>query len=121
MTLGSWIGGLLGTLIPIPFVGTAIGSFLGGMGAAELAGLMYEWYIWWGRMLLNPKVEAKSQGGQVGVKKKPRRGVSRRKEKVKVSKVNPVKTLPGKDFSNKKQIEEFYGKDDELDGLGLSS
>ena len=42
MTLGSWIGGLLGTLIPVPFVGTAIGAFLGGMGAAELAGLMYD-------------------------------------------------------------------------------
>ena len=120
MTLGSWIGGLLGTLIPIPFVGSAIGAFLGGMGAAELAGLMYDG-IFGGKNAPKPKVEAKSQGGQVGVKKKPRRGISRRKKKVKVSKVNPVKTFPGKDFTSKQKIEEFYGKDEELDGLGLSS
>ena len=30
--IGLWIGGALGTLIPFPFVGTAIGTFLGGMG-----------------------------------------------------------------------------------------
>ena len=31
--LGTWIGGLLiDTAIPIPFVGTAIGSFLGAAG-----------------------------------------------------------------------------------------
>ena len=40
--LGTWIGGALGSLIPIPFVGTAIGTFVGGAGGAELAGIMYD-------------------------------------------------------------------------------
>ena len=34
--LGTWIGGALGTLIPIPGVGTAIGMFLGGTGGSAL-------------------------------------------------------------------------------------
>ena len=40
--LGTWIGGALGSLIPVPFVGTAIGAFVGGTGGAELAGVMYD-------------------------------------------------------------------------------
>jgi len=37
---GSIIGGLLGTLIPIPGVGTMLGTFLGGLGGSALAGLI---------------------------------------------------------------------------------
>ena len=37
---GSVIGGALGTLIPIPGVGTMIGTFLGGLGGSALAGLI---------------------------------------------------------------------------------
>lgn len=40
--LGTWLGGMLGTLIPVPFVGTAIGAFLGGMGGDLLGGIMYD-------------------------------------------------------------------------------
>ena len=40
--LGAWIGGALGTLIPVPFVGTAIGSFLGGVGGDKLGGFIYD-------------------------------------------------------------------------------
>ena len=40
--LGTWIGGLLGTAIPIPFVGTAIGSFLGAAGGDILGGAIYD-------------------------------------------------------------------------------
>jgi len=40
--LGAWIGGMLGTLIPVPFVGTAIGTFLGGVGGDKLGGFIYE-------------------------------------------------------------------------------
>ena len=39
--LGTWIGGALGSLIPVPFVGTAIGAFVGGAGGSELAGDFY--------------------------------------------------------------------------------
>jgi hypothetical protein len=37
---GSVIGGMLGTLIPVPGVGTMIGTFLGGLGGSALAGLI---------------------------------------------------------------------------------
>lgn len=37
---GSVIGGALGSLIPIPGVGTMIGTFLGGLGGSALAGLI---------------------------------------------------------------------------------
>ena len=40
--LGTWLGGLIGTLIPVPFVGTAIGMFLGGMGGDLLGGILYD-------------------------------------------------------------------------------
>ena len=120
MTLGSWIGGLLGTLIPIPFVGSAIGAFLGGMGAAELAGLMYDG-IFGGKNAPQPKVEKKQGGGTVGSTQKPNRrgrGVKKVKRKTKVSKVNKVDTIVGKDFGSKKDIEKFYGKDEGFFGFG---
>jgi len=37
---GSVIGGMLGTLIPVPGVGTMLGTFLGGLGGSALAGLI---------------------------------------------------------------------------------
>ena len=37
---GSVIGGFLGSLIPIPGVGTMVGTFLGGLGGSALAGLI---------------------------------------------------------------------------------
>ena len=40
--VGAWIGGMLGTLIPVPFVGTAIGTFLGGVGGDKLGGFIYD-------------------------------------------------------------------------------
>ena len=40
--LGTWVGGLLGTAIPIPLVGTAIGSFLGAAGGDILGGAIYD-------------------------------------------------------------------------------
>ena len=40
--VGAWLGGILGTLIPVPFVGTAIGTFVGGAGGDMLAGALYD-------------------------------------------------------------------------------
>jgi len=40
--LGLWLGGLIGTLIPIPFVGTALGGWLGGVGGDMLGGAIYD-------------------------------------------------------------------------------
>lgn len=65
--LGTWIGGALGSLIPIPFVGTAIGAFVGGAGGSELAGVMYDAFF--GGKEKQPdspkEPEAKRRGGQV--------------------------------------------------------
>ena len=40
--LGTWVGGALGTLVPLPGIGTAIGMFLGGAGGDLLGGLLYD-------------------------------------------------------------------------------
>ena len=40
--LGAWVGGMIGTLIPVPFAGTAIGAFLGGAGGDMLGGAIYD-------------------------------------------------------------------------------
>ena len=40
--VGAWLGGILGTLIPVPFVGTTIGAFVGGVGGDKLAGALYD-------------------------------------------------------------------------------
>jgi len=40
--LGAWVGGALGTLIPVPGVGTAIGAFVGGVGGDILGGTIYD-------------------------------------------------------------------------------
>ena len=40
--LGGSIGAMLGTLIPVPGVGTAIGAFIGGAGGDILGGMIYE-------------------------------------------------------------------------------
>ena len=40
--LGTWIGGLVGTAIPIPLAGTAIGAFVGGVGGDILGGAIYD-------------------------------------------------------------------------------
>ena len=64
--LGTWIGGALGSLIPVPFVGTAIGAFVGGAGGAELAGAMYDAFFGGKEEQPEPEEpEAKQRGGQV--------------------------------------------------------
>jgi len=40
--VGAWVGGMIGTLIPVPFAGTAIGAFLGGAGGDMLGGAIYD-------------------------------------------------------------------------------
>ena len=40
--LGTWVGGALGTLVPLPGIGTAIGMFLGGAGGDLIGGLLYD-------------------------------------------------------------------------------
>ena len=64
--LGTWIGGALGSLIPVPFVGTAIGAFVGGAGGSELAGAMYDAFFGGKEKQPEPEEpEAKQSGGGV--------------------------------------------------------
>ena len=64
--LGTWIGGALGSLIPVPFVGTAIGAFVGGAGGSELAGAMYDAFFGGKEKQPEPEEpEAKQSGGEV--------------------------------------------------------
>jgi len=92
--LGTWIGGALGSLIPIPFVGTAIGAFIGGAGGAELAGAMYDAFFG-GKTEVKNKNKSKkayNQGGKVS------RGFSKatleRKKKTKRKKPSYEKIKP---------------------------
>ena len=63
--LGTWIGGLLGTAIPIPFVGTAIGSFLGAAGGDILGGAIYD-MIFGGQSEDSAKQGVEAQGEATG-------------------------------------------------------
>lgn len=63
--LGTWIGGLLGTAIPIPFVGTAIGSFLGAAGGDILGGAIYD-MIFGGQSEDSAKQVVEAQGEATG-------------------------------------------------------
>ena len=51
--LGTWIGGLVGTAIPIPFVGTTIGAFVGGVGGDILGGAIYDMILMQSEVLLS--------------------------------------------------------------------
>ena len=68
--LGMWVGGALGSLIPIPFVGTAIGAYVGGVGGAELGGVMYDAFF--GGKKSPPKAKGYAKGGRVKKSKKPK-------------------------------------------------
>ena len=92
--LGTWIGGALGSLIPIPFVGTAIGAFIGGAGGAELAGAMYDAFFGGKTEVKNKNKNKKAynQGGKVsrGFSK----GTLERKKKTKRKKPSYEKIKP---------------------------
>lgn len=64
--LGTWIGGALGTLIPVPGVGTAIGMFLGGTGGSLLGSAIYDMIT--GKKSsprIRARTRARSRGGEV--------------------------------------------------------
>ena len=64
--LGTWIGGALGSLIPVPGVGTAIGMFLGGTGGSILGDMIYNMIAGKkGPPKITTKTKARSRGGEV--------------------------------------------------------
>ena len=67
--LGLWLGGMIGTLIPIPFVGTALGGWLGGMGGDALGGAIYDMIFGKGAPSASDEQAAKNTGGSKDTKK----------------------------------------------------
>tara|TARA_Y100000401_G_scaffold22872_1_gene15442 strand:- start:7475 stop:9952 length:2478 start_codon:yes stop_codon:yes gene_type:complete len=63
--IGIWVGGLLGSLIPVPGVGTAIGMYLGGQGGASLGQFIYDSIFGGKKVKLDSRTEARSKGGEV--------------------------------------------------------
>ena len=64
--LGTWIGGALGTLIPVPGVGTAIGMFLGGTGGSLLGSAIFDMIMGKkGPSRIRTRTRARSRGGEV--------------------------------------------------------
>lgn len=99
--VGATIGSVLGTFIPVPFAGTILGGILGDI----VGGALYD------TLVGNKGLEAKAQGGQVTrggkkVNKKARRSI--RKIRRKPPRIQPQKTIPGKDIGGKKSIEKIF-------------
>ena len=63
--LGAWVGGMIGTLIPVPFAGTAIGAFVGGAGGDMLGGAIYD-------AIFGGKEPTGTTGNEDGGGKKPK-------------------------------------------------
>ena len=111
--LGIWIGGIIGTLIPIPFAGSAIGGWLGGMGGDALAGAIYDGIF--GNKKPSgseePESENKAGGGPTrgGVKMGSiSRNLKKSKEVTRTHKPTIPELDPGKDIGGKKKLVKLY-------------
>ena len=111
--LGIWIGGIIGTLIPIPFAGSAIGGWLGGMGGDALAGAIYDGIF--GNKKPSgseePESENKAGGGPTrgGVKMGSiSRNLKKSKEVTRTHKPTITELDPGKDIGGKKKLVKLY-------------
>lgn len=119
--LGTWIGGAIGSLIPIPGVGTGIGMWLGSMGGSALGEAIYD-------KIFNNKDPGK-KGSQKAQKKetggtiKPKKGkpISSKTAKAKrqsgivskrLKKISIKKIKPGKDVGGNQQVEKLYPNPD---------
>lgn len=118
--LGTWVGGAIGSLIPIPGVGTAIGMYLGGQGGSAL-----------GEALYNKIFENREPGQKKSdqPKKKARGGVTRGGKEVagnvgrslKIQRTirknlispKPTKITPGIDVGGENKIKLMFPEPDE--------
>jgi muramidase (phage lysozyme) len=114
--LGTWIGGALGSLIPIPGVGTAIGMWIGSAGGSKLAEVIYD------KIFNNKDPNQKKQkvakaagGGQAPVTRGgkivsgPRRSITKSKVKRQIA-IQPTQLKPGADVGGEKKIEKVFPK-----------
>jgi len=100
--LGTWIGGLLGTLIPIPGVGTAIGMFLGGMGGSALGGAIYDMIFKGQKPKSSNKTKKMFSGGRTG------RSVSGRRRKPTSRVPISTKIQPGRSVGGKEKLDLLF-------------
>jgi hypothetical protein len=99
--LGSTIGSALGTFVPFPFAGTILGGIVGDL----VGGALYD------SLIGDDKLKAKAKGGQVTRGGKKVGGAVKRtirKVRSKPPKIQPQKSIPGKDIGGKKQIEKLF-------------
>lgn len=99
--IGATIGSALGTFIPVPFAGTILGGIVGDL----VGGALYD------SLVGNDTLKAKAQGGQVtrggqrvsGSARRSIRAVKRRPPKI-----QPQRTIPGKDIGGKEEIKKLF-------------
>jgi hypothetical protein len=114
--LGTWIGGALGSLIPIPGVGTAIGMWIGSAGGSKLAEVIYD------KIFNNQDPNQKNQkvakaagGGQAPATRGgkivsgPRRSITKSKVKRQIA-IQPTQLKPGADVGGEEKIEKVFPK-----------
>jgi hypothetical protein len=117
--LGTWVGGALGSLIPIPGVGTAIGMYLGSQGGSALGEALYD-------KIFENKEPSKKSSNQP--KKKARGGITRGGKQVagnvgrtlKIQRTirknlispKPTKITPGIDVGGENKVKSLFPEPD---------
>ncbi len=108
--LGTWIGGALGSLIPIPGVGTAIGMYLGAEGGSALGGLLYD-KIFNNKDPKQQKVQGRAGGGSVTRGGQLTGPIKRTLKKPKVTRTIKVQTTevkPGQSVGGEDKIKKIF-------------
>jgi len=85
--VGAWLGGILGTLIPVPFVGTAIGAFVGGAGGDMLAGALYDAIFKEKKPKEDKKEEKKKKTTKIEIKRESKFSMLQSGERSKIEQV----------------------------------
>ena len=99
--IGATIGSALGTFIPVPFAGTILGGIVGDL----VGGALYD------SLVGNDTLKAKAQGGQVTRGGQRVSGSARRSIRVvkrRPPKIQPQRTIPGKDIGGKEEIKKLF-------------
>lgn len=115
-SLGIWIGGALGSLVPVPFVGTAIGAYLGSEGGSALGGLLYD-KIFGNKDPKEQKVQGRAEGGAITRGSKSNKGITRKAptKKVRVIQMREEEVEPGKSVGGKKEILKIFPEPESKD------
>ena len=129
--LGTWIGGALGSLIPIPGVGTAIGMWLGSAGGSKLGEVIYDKIFNSKDSLQKPQEGIKAKGGGLvpstrggkSVSSAPKRTLKKKKKSTRSLSFIPTKIKPGKSTGGEDKIQSVFPNPEKewWDPLGVFS